>query len=183
MGSDGLKTRPTWRLQPTPQLVFEIIITKGCIVTFLNHTLRNGLTIIGEPSPQARSVALGFFVRTGSRDETTEVSGVTHFLEHMAFNGTRRFPKAEIVNYLEKIGMRFGADLTATAIIPTMRCIMTTLAQGDLPRDLEVLRTLTRENRIEIPGLGTWSCVGAYAVVAAPGRVQLGDEVTIAIAA
>ena len=60
-----------------------------------------------------------------------------------------------------------------------MRCIMTTLAQGDLPRDNEVLRTLTRHNRVEIPGLGTWSCVGAYAAVSEPGRVQVGDEVAL----
>jgi uncharacterized protein YcbX len=75
--------------------------------------------------------------------------------------------------------LKFGGSLTATGLIPTMRCIMTTLAQGDLPRDNEVLRTLTRTNRIEIPGLGTWSCVGAYAAVATAGRVELGDEVGV----
>ncbi len=75
--------------------------------------------------------------------------------------------------------LRFGDVLTATVLIPTMRCIMTTLAQGDLPRDTEVLRTVTRHNRIELPGLGTWSCVGAYAAVSAPGRVEVGDEVAV----
>jgi uncharacterized protein YcbX len=75
--------------------------------------------------------------------------------------------------------LHLGGDLTALGIIPTMRCIMTTLAQGDLPRDNGVLRTITRNNRIEIPGLGTWSCVGAYAAVTGPGRVQVGDEVII----
>jgi uncharacterized protein YcbX len=79
-------------------------------------------------------------------------------------------------------GMTFTGGLGATVMIPTMRCIMTTLAQGDLPRDNEVLRTLTRHNRIEIVGLGTWSCVGAYATVSAPGRVQVGDEVEVAAA-
>ena len=78
--------------------------------------------------------------------------------------------------------LQFGADLTAAVIIPTMRCIMTTLAQGDLPRDNEILRTLTRHNRIEIPGLGTWSCVGSYAAVTAPGRVQVGDGITFSAA-
>jgi uncharacterized protein YcbX len=75
--------------------------------------------------------------------------------------------------------IRFGAALQAIVLLPTMRCIMTTLAQGDLPRDNEVLRTVSRHNRIEIPGLGTWSCVGAYATVAEPGQVRLGDEVII----
>ncbi|HEY3722887.1 MAG TPA: MOSC N-terminal beta barrel domain-containing protein [Acidimicrobiia bacterium] len=75
--------------------------------------------------------------------------------------------------------LHVGEVLTATVLLPTMRCIMTTLAQGDLPRDNEVLRTLTRHNRVEIPGLGTWSCVGAYAAVTGPGRVRVGDEVAL----
>ncbi len=75
--------------------------------------------------------------------------------------------------------VKFGDVLTASVLLPTMRCIMTTLPQGDLPRDNEVLRTLTRANRIEIPGLGTWSCVGAYAAVTTAGRVQLGDRVVV----
>jgi uncharacterized protein YcbX len=73
-----------------------------------------------------------------------------------------------------------GDALQATVLLPTMRCIMTTLAQGDLPRDANVLRTVAAHNRIELPGLGTWSCVGAYAAVTAPGAVQVGDAVTAA---
>jgi uncharacterized protein YcbX len=75
--------------------------------------------------------------------------------------------------------IRLGATLSASGLIPTMRCIMTTLPQGDLPRDNGTLRTVARHNRIEIAGLGTWSCVGAYAAVTTPGRVQLGDDVVV----
>jgi hypothetical protein len=75
--------------------------------------------------------------------------------------------------------VRFGAALTASVLLPTMRCIMTTLAQGELPRDNEVLRTVARHNRVEIPGLGTWSCVGAYAAVTASGSAHLGDDVEL----
>jgi uncharacterized protein YcbX len=75
--------------------------------------------------------------------------------------------------------VRFGTALLATVLLPTMRCIMTTLAQGALPRDNEILRTVSSLNRLEIPGLGTWSCVGAYAAVAQPGTVQIGDEVVV----
>lgn len=78
-------------------------------MTFLNHTLRNGLTIIGEPSPQARSVALGFFVRTGSRDETAEVSGVTHFLEHMVFKGTPHRTALDVNRDFDRIGANYNA--------------------------------------------------------------------------
>jgi uncharacterized protein len=75
--------------------------------------------------------------------------------------------------------VRLGAELTASVLLPTMRCIMTTLPQGDLPRDNNTLRTVARHNRVEIPGLGTWSCVGAYAVVTNPGRIELRDEAVV----
>ncbi len=51
-------------------------------------TLPNGLKIIGEHNPDAKSVALGFFVKTGARDETPKEAGISHFLEHMMFKGT-----------------------------------------------------------------------------------------------
>jgi uncharacterized protein YcbX len=76
--------------------------------------------------------------------------------------------------------LQVGEAMTGTVLIPTMRCIMTTLAQGDLPRDNAILRTVTQANRIDIPGLGTWSCVGAYATVDTPGRVAVGDLTTVA---
>jgi predicted Zn-dependent peptidase len=52
------------------------------------HLLPNGLKIIGEINPDSKSVALGFFVKTGARDETPREAGVSHFLEHMMFKGT-----------------------------------------------------------------------------------------------
>src|SRR5215813_8742344 len=78
-------------------------------VSFQHRTLTNGLNIIGEASPSARSVALGFFVRTGSRDETPEVSGVTHFLEHMVFKGTPRRSALEVNMDFDRIGANYNA--------------------------------------------------------------------------
>jgi predicted Zn-dependent peptidase len=78
-------------------------------VSFHHHTLPNGLQIVGETSPSARSVALGFFVRTGSRDETAEVSGVTHFLEHMVFKGTPRRSALEVNLDFDRIGANYNA--------------------------------------------------------------------------
>ena len=76
---------------------------------FHQHVLDNGLTIIGETSPSARSVALGFFVRTGSRDETPEISGVSHFLEHMVFKGTPRRTSFDVNRDFDKIGASYNA--------------------------------------------------------------------------
>jgi predicted Zn-dependent peptidase len=75
-----------------------------------HHTqLANGLTIIGEPNPAARSVAVGFFVRTGSRDETPDVCGVSHFLEHMVFKGTPRRTALDVNRDFDAIGANYNA--------------------------------------------------------------------------
>jgi predicted Zn-dependent peptidase len=76
---------------------------------FHNHTLANGLQIIGESSPSARSAALGFFVRTGARDETPDECGVTHFLEHMVFKGTPRRTALDVNRDFDKIGADYNA--------------------------------------------------------------------------
>jgi predicted Zn-dependent peptidase len=76
---------------------------------FHSHRLPNGLQIIAETSPSARSMALGFFVRTGSRDESPEVSGVSHFLEHMVFKGTPRRTALEVNRDFDRIGAHYNA--------------------------------------------------------------------------
>ncbi len=63
--------------------------------------------------PEKRA-ELRLVVNAGSILERDDQRGLAHFVEHMAFNGTRRFPKAAIVNYLERVGVRFGADLNAS---------------------------------------------------------------------
>ncbi|WP_147256917.1 MOSC domain-containing protein [Pseudonocardia hierapolitana] len=70
----------------------------------------------------------------------------------------------------------FTGGATAAVSIPTMRCVMTTLAQGELPRDADTLRTIAKHNRVEIPGLGTWACAGAYADVTGAGELRAGEE-------
>ena len=71
---------------------------------FHRHTLSNGLQILGETNDSALSVALGFFVRTGARDEVDGESGVTHFLEHMIFKGTERRSAVQVNKDFDRIG-------------------------------------------------------------------------------
>ena len=77
-------------------------------------TLSNGLTyyILKHGKPEKR-VLMWLAVNAGSVDEDEDQRGLAHYDEHMAFNGTKRFPKDAIIKYLEGIGMRFGADLNA----------------------------------------------------------------------
>ncbi len=77
---------------------------------FQHCTLSNGLTLIAETNPAVYSVAAGFFVRTGSRDETNEVSGVSHFLEHMAFKGDEKFTADDINRVFDEIGAKYNAS-------------------------------------------------------------------------
>ena len=70
-------------------------------------------------------------------------------------------------------------EATVNVMMPTMRCVMTTLAQEELPDDRGVLRAAASHNRVEISGLGTWACVGAYCGVVAAGEVCAGDPVTV----
>lgn len=77
-------------------------------------TLPNGLRyfVRRNEKPQKRA-ELRLVVRVGSVLEDEDQRGLAHYVEHMAFNGTRRFPKQAIVSFLERSGMRFGADLNA----------------------------------------------------------------------
>jgi hypothetical protein len=72
-----------------------------------------------------------------------------------------------------------GSGLVASVVMPTMRCVMTTLAQEDLPQDRATLKTVARHNRLDIPGFGTWACAGVYATVESPGEISVGDPVTV----
>jgi zinc protease len=76
--------------------------------------LPNGMKyyVMKNSRPENRA-ALRLAVNAGSVLETDEEQGLAHFVEHMCFNGTKNFPKNKLVEYLESIGMRFGADLNA----------------------------------------------------------------------
>ena len=99
-------------LQPEPgfdlsaELPIEDAVLKG--------RLDNGLTyfIRTNQKPENRA-ELWLVVNAGSIQEDDDQQGLAHFVEHMAFNGTRNFEKQELVNYLESIGMTFGPDINA----------------------------------------------------------------------
>lgn len=76
-----------------------------------------------------------------------------------------------------ELGLGDGTRLNVALLDP--RCVMTTLAQDDLPQDTDVLRTLVRHNRVQVGDLGQSPCAGVYAVVAAPGTVRTGDRVVL----
>ncbi len=76
---------------------------------FHQTKLANGLSVIAELNPAVHSVALGFFVRTGSRDETPAVSGVSHFLEHMVFKGSKKYSADDVNRIFDEVGAKYNA--------------------------------------------------------------------------
>jgi uncharacterized protein len=77
--------------------------------------------------------------------------------------------------------LRIGNDLIIRVVSRTSRCAIPTLEHGDLSRDVSALRVLADHNRIgPLDALGPQPCVGAYAQVLRPGRIQLGDVVHLA---
>jgi len=76
--------------------------------------LNNGLTyyVRANSEPENRA-ELMLVVKAGSIDEDEDQQGLAHFCEHMAFNGTKNFPKHELINYFESIGMEFGPEINA----------------------------------------------------------------------
>jgi zinc protease len=76
--------------------------------------LANGLTYyIQKNLKPEKKMELRLVVNTGSILENPDQRGLAHFMEHMNFNGSKHFPKNELVDYLQKVGVKFGADLNA----------------------------------------------------------------------
>ena len=106
---------------------------------YLQHQLDNGLTILAERNPSAYATAFGFFVRTGARDETQEIGGVSHFLEHMVFKGTPNRSAEQVNLDLDEMGSasnaRTGEESTIyhAAVLPEFQTSMVELL-SDLMR-------------------------------------------------
>ncbi len=96
--------------EPTPKpeaaLPLDPSVTRGALTNGLSYYIRRN----EEPGDLAQ---LTLVVRAGSVHEEEDQRGLAHFVEHMAFNGTQRFAKQEIVDYLESIGRTFGPDVNA----------------------------------------------------------------------
>jgi predicted Zn-dependent peptidase len=76
---------------------------------FRKQVLANGLEVVAECNSEAHSTAVGFFVQTGARDESDEVAGVSHFLEHMMFKGTPTRSADDVNRDFDEMGAHYNA--------------------------------------------------------------------------
>src|SRR5512143_1313269 len=97
--------------------------TEPLDVPFHQTTLPNGLQVIAELNDQAHSVATGFFVKTGSRDETPELAGVSHFLEHMVFKGTDRRDSLQVNRDFDRVGAKHNAQTSEEDTVYHVTCL------------------------------------------------------------
>lgn len=81
-------------------------------LTFKHQQLKNGLDVVAEINPDSHSVALGLFVKTGSRDEEPKIVGVSHFLEHMMFKGSDKYTWEDVNRIFDELGARYNAFTT-----------------------------------------------------------------------
>ncbi len=90
----------------------ETLIPKDS--TVVRGKLSNGLKYyIQKNDRPKKTVEMRLIIKVGSLQEEDDQLGVAHILEHMLFNGTKNFPKHKLIEYLENIGLKFGADLNA----------------------------------------------------------------------
>jgi predicted Zn-dependent peptidase len=90
---------------------------------FHHTTLENGLQVIAELNDRARSIAAGFFVKTGSRDESRELAGVSHFLEHMTFKGTPRRDALAVNRDFDRVGAKHNAQTSEEDTFYHVTCL------------------------------------------------------------
>jgi predicted Zn-dependent peptidase len=104
---------------------------------FHKTVLANGLRVVSETHPQSLSAALGVWVLRGSRHESPEISGITHFLEHLVFKGTKKRTALEIARSLEVLGGDLNAYTTREYTVYHALCL-----KEHWPRGLDVLADL-----------------------------------------
>src|SRR6516162_4967441 len=115
---------------------------------FRHTTLDNGLQVIAELNDRAYSVAAGFFVKTGSRDETPELAGVSHFLEHMTFKGTARRDALAVNRDFDRVGAKHNAQTSEEDTFYHVTCLPKYLPQSfDVLAD--ILKPSLREEDFE----------------------------------
>lgn len=112
-------------------------------------TLDNGLRIVTESIPQVKSISIGFWINVGSRDESKTTNGISHFLEHMVFKGTKDFTAKQIATQIEG----YGGYINAFTGKETT-CYYVRILDEQLKRALDVLSQLTlypliKEDEIE----------------------------------
>ncbi len=117
-------------------------------MTFHQTTLPNGLQVVAELNDQAHSIASGFFVKAGSRDESPEIAGLSHFLEHMVFKGTPHRDALTVNRDFDRVGAKHNAQTSEEDTVYHVTCLPEYLS-GAFEVLSDILRPSLREDDFE----------------------------------
>ncbi len=126
---------PEVHCMPTKRVRSQHLATSESL--YRKTTLENGIRVVTEQLPHVRSVSLGVWADVGSRDETPERNGLSHFLEHMVFKGTRNRNVREIAQSLESLGGYLNAFTTKEHT-----CFYARVLDAHVPQAMDVLADL-----------------------------------------
>src|ERR1700737_5550259 len=118
-------------------LIEDISESKNASRNIRKTVLPNGLTVLTERMPHVRSVSMGAWIGSGSRDEAAEVNGVSHFVEHMVFKGTTNRAWEQIAREVDTIGGNLDA-FTGKEMV----CFNIKVLDENVPPALDVLSDL-----------------------------------------
>jgi predicted Zn-dependent peptidase len=107
-------------------------------------TLKSGINVVTDTMPHLETASLGVWVASGSRDERRDEHGISHFLEHMAFKGTKRRSARQIAEEIEAVGGDLNAATGAESTIYHARML-----KADVPLALDVLADILSEPTFE----------------------------------
>ena len=103
-------------------------------------TLKSGINVVTDAMPHLETASLGVWIASGSRDEQRDEHGISHFLEHMAFKGTRRRSARQIAEEIEAVGGDLNAATGAESTAYYARVL-----KSDVPLALDVLADILSE--------------------------------------
>src|SRR5690349_25147796 len=106
--------------------------------------LPSGLTVVTETMPHLESVALGAWVKSGSRNEAEDEHGIAHLLEHMAFKGTARRSARDIAEQIENVGGEVNAATSTESTSYYARVL-----KDDVPLAVDILADILTESSFD----------------------------------
>jgi predicted Zn-dependent peptidase len=127
-------------------LIDDIRVTKNASRNIRKTILPNGLMVLTERMPHLRSVSMGAWVGSGSRDESAEVNGISHFVEHMVFKGTTTRSAQQIAREVDTIGGNLDAFTGKEMVCFNIKVLDENVAPAlDVLADLVLHPTFTPE--------------------------------------
>ena len=119
------------------------------LIKYSKTVLKDGLRIISENIPSARSISIGVWIDVGSRDEQISENGISHFIEHMLFKGTKKLTAKKIASSLESLGGSINAFTSRE-----QTCYLAIILDEHLEQALDILSDILMNSTLTPKNIG-----------------------------